>query len=130
MISPVLASARALTLRLPRGSFESRLISCCILTHLLGDAGEPVPQRNIVEFGKRLETVGDGEMAVRYRVLARRSANLDCAARKRGDHFRDFTERSGSPRRNIKRPGASVLQHRANERRHILDMHVVALLLA
>ena len=30
-----------------------------------------------MELGKRLETVGDIEMTVRYRVLARRSANLD-----------------------------------------------------
>jgi hypothetical protein len=58
MISSVLASARALTLRLPRGSFESRLISCRILTHLLWRRGRARPAAE-VEFGKRLETVGD-----------------------------------------------------------------------
>src|SRR5262245_40446451 len=83
-----------------------------------------------MEFGKRLETVGDIEMAVRYRILPRCSSKLDRAARKRGDHFRDFTERSGSPRRNIERAGASVLQHRADQRRHVVDMDVIALLLA
>src|SRR5262252_5646284 len=128
MISSVLASARALTLRLPRGSFESRLISCRILTHLLGDAGEPVPQRNIVEFGKRLETVGDVEMAVRYRVLARRSANLDWPGGKPNNRFRDLAKGSRTSGRDVERAGASVLQHRASQRSHVVDMHVIALL--
>src|SRR5690349_12902240 len=69
-------------------------------------------------------------MAVRYGILARRSPDLDGAPRKRGNHFRDLTEGSGPPRRNIERAGASVLKHRADQRRHVADMHMVALLLA
>src|SRR5262245_50151848 len=69
-------------------------------------------------------------MAVRYRILARCSPNLDWAARKRGGHFRDLTERSGSPRGNVERTCASVLQRRTDQRRHVVDMHVVALFLA
>src|SRR5262249_61624809 len=93
-------------------------------------AGEPLSQRNIMEFGKRLETVGDIEMAVRYRVLARRSANLDWAGGKRNNHFRDLAKGSGTSGRYVENPLAAMVQHRADQRGHVVDMHMVALLLA
>ena len=83
-----------------------------------------------MEFGKRLETVGDIEMAVRYRILARRSANLDRPGGKRNNHFRDFAKGSGTSGRDVENPVAAMVQRRAGERCHVVDKDVVALLLA
>src|SRR5262245_63812744 len=69
-------------------------------------------------------------MAVSYRILARRSANLDGPGGKRNNHFRDFAKGSGTSGRDVENPLAAMVQHRADQRGHVVDMHMVALLLA
>src|SRR5262249_48494976 len=69
-------------------------------------------------------------MAVRYRVLARRSANLDWPGGKRNNHFRDLAKGSGTSGRDVENPLTAIVQHRASQRGHVVDMHVIALLLA
>ena len=66
-----------------------------------------------MEFGKCLETVGDIEMAVCYRILARRSANLDWPGGKRNNHFRDLAKGSGTCGRDVENPLAAMVQHRS-----------------
>src|SRR5262249_46211600 len=83
-----------------------------------------------MEFGKHLETVGDIEMAVRYRILARRSANLNRSGRKRSNHFRDLPEGGGTSGRDVENPLAAIVQHRTGQRRYVVDKDVVAFLLA
>src|SRR5262249_34510608 len=69
-------------------------------------------------------------MAVRYRGLARGSANLDWPGGKRNRHFRDLAKGSGTSARDVENPLAAMLQHRASQRCHVVDMHMIALLLA
>src|SRR5262245_22852952 len=129
MISSVFASARALTLRFPRGSFASRFTSPMISLRLHGPR-QAVVQRRIAEFRECLEAIGNVEMAVRDRVLPRRAAELALAAGQRDHLLGDVAKRGRSARRDVEDATAAVSEDEPCELRDVVDEHVVALLLA
>src|SRR5262249_59372410 len=115
MISSVFASARALTLRFPRGSFASRFTSPMISLRLHGPR-QAVVQRRISKFREGLEAIGNVEMAERDRVLPRHAADLALAAGQCDYLVGDVAKRGRSSRRDLEAATAAVLEAKAHDR--------------
>src|SRR5215475_10454533 len=110
MISGVLASARAFTLRFPRGSLASRFTSF-MSGSLLPGARHTLVQAHIAKLRKCLEAVGDVEMAVGDWILSRRAAHFTPTSRHGSGLFGDFAERGGGAGRDVEGAAAAVRQH-------------------
>src|SRR5262245_18581623 len=129
IISSVFASARALTLRFPHGSFASRFTSPMISLRLHGPR-HAVVQRRIAEFRECLEAIGNVEMAVRDRVLPRRAADLALAAGQRDHLLGDVAKRGRSARRDVEDATAAVSEAEPCELRVVVDRYDVARLIS
>src|SRR3954468_397578 len=128
MIFGVLASARAFTLRLPRGSLASRFTSFMTCSLLLG-ARHTLVERGVAELRKCLEAVGDVEMAMGNRILPRRATDFALPPRRGNGLLGDIAERGGDAGRDVEGAAAAVRQHEGHQAGNVIDEDVVALLL-